>query len=85
MLDEDSYKYLEDEYGIGNPTSVEFIPLIKKHVDVLVGEILGTPILPKVTCKDADTLSKITREKELYISQQVLQFLNKRLQNKIIQ
>lgn len=85
ILDEDQYKYLEDEYGIGNPTSVEFVPLIKKHVDALVGEVLGTPILPKVTCKDSETLSKITREKELYISQEVLDFLNKRLQNKIIQ
>ena len=85
ILDEDQYKYLEDEYGIGNPTSVTFVPLIKKHVDALVGEVLGTPILPKVTCKDSETLSKITREKELYISQEVLQFLNKRLQNKIIQ
>ena len=85
ILDEDQYKYLEDEYGIGNPTSVTFVPLIKKHVDALVGEVLETPILPKVTCKDSETLSKITREKELYISQEVLQFLNKRLQNKIIQ
>ena len=68
ILDEDQYKYLEDEYGIGNPTAIKFIPLIKKHVDALVGEILGTPILPKVTCKDSNTISKITREKELYIS-----------------
>ena len=85
ILDEDQYKYLEDEYGIGNPTAIKFIPLIKKHVDALVGEILGTPILPKVTCKDSNTISKITREKELYISSEVLQFLNKRLQNKLIQ
>lgn len=85
ILDEDQYKYLEDEYGIGNPTAIKFIPLIKKHIDALVGEILGTPILPKVTCKDSNTISKITREKELYISSEVLQFLNKRLQNKLIQ
>ena len=85
ILDEDQYKYLEDEYGIGNPTAIKFIPLIKKHVDALVGEILSTPILPKVTCKDSNTISKITREKELYISQEVIQFLNKRLQNKLIQ
>lgn len=85
ILDEDQYKYLEDEYGIGNPTAIKFIPLIKKHVDALVGEILGTPILPKVTCKDSNTISKITREKELYISSEILQFLNKRLQNKLIQ
>jgi len=66
---------LEENYGIGNPTSVEFIPLIKKHVDALVGEYLGTPILPKVSCKDSATLSKINREKELKIANDVLEFL----------
>lgn len=84
ILDEDQYKYLEEEYGIGNPTSMVFIPLIKKHVDALVGEIIGNPILPKVTCKDQLTISKITREKELMITKEVFEFLNKRLQNKII-
>jgi hypothetical protein len=40
-----------------------FIPLIRKHIDALVGEYLGTPILPKVTCKDEKTITKINREK----------------------
>jgi len=54
---------LEENYGIGNPTSVEFIPLIRKHLDALIGEYLGAPILPRVTCKDSETISKINREK----------------------
>jgi hypothetical protein len=61
--DPEQYKYLEENYGIGNPTSVVFIPLIRKHIDALVGEYLGTPILPKVTCKDEKTITKINREK----------------------
>lgn len=84
-MDSEQYRYIEEQYGIGNPTSVEFIPLIKKHIDALVGEYLGTPILPKVTCKDADTISKITREKELTINKEVFDFLQKRLNNKLIQ
>ena len=36
---------------------------LKKHVDALVGEFLGTPILPKVSCKDSRTISNIGREK----------------------
>jgi hypothetical protein len=83
-MDSEQYRYIEEQYGIGNPTSVEFIPLIKKHIDALVGEYLGTPILPKVTCKDADTISKITREKELTINKEVFDFLQKRLNNKLI-
>ena len=85
IMDADQFRYLEENYGIGNPTSVEFIPLIKKHVDALVGEYLGTPILPKVSCKDSATLSKINREKELKIANDVLEFLQKRLKNKLLQ
>jgi len=62
---------LEENFGIGNPTSVEFIPLIKKHIDVLVGEYLETPIIPKVTCKDRKTIAHITREKQLKITESV--------------
>ena len=84
-MDADQYRYLEENYGIGNPTSVEFIPLIKKHIDALVGEYLGTPIIPKVTCKDSATLSKITREKEIKITKEVFDFLQKRLKNKLLE
>jgi len=45
--------------------------LIRKHVDALVGEYLGTPILPKISCKDAKTISAMTREKELLITNEV--------------
>lgn len=83
--DADQFRYIEENFGIGNPTSVEFIPLIRKHIDALVGEYLGTPILPRVTCKDSDTISKISREKQLYIYKETLDFLMKRLKNKIME
>ena len=57
--DEEQFKYLEENYGIGQPTNVEFIPLIRKHVDALVGEYLDVPILPKVSCKDKETIHNI--------------------------
>jgi hypothetical protein len=65
IRDKEQYKYLEENFGIGNPTSVEFTPLIKKHVDALVGEYLGFPTLPKISCKDAATISNIHRDKQL--------------------
>lgn len=83
--DPEQYRYLEENYGIGNPTSVEFTPLIKKHVDALIGEFLGTPIIPKISCKDNDTISNIQREKQLEIKQSVIKFLNNYLQKSIIQ
>ena len=55
--DPEQFRYLEENFGIGNPTSVEFTPLIKKHVDALIGEYLDIPIMPKVSCKDSATIS----------------------------
>lgn len=83
--DAEQFRYLEENFGIGNPTSVEFIPLIKKHIDALIGEYLGTTIIPKISCKDSDTISKITREKELKINKEVFNFLQQRLKNKILE
>lgn len=84
VLDAEQYRYIKENYGIGNPTSVEFVPLIRKHVDALVGEFLGTPILPKISCKDNKTISNISREKELMISREIYSTLQKNLKNKLL-
>lgn len=84
VMDANQYKYLEDNYGIGNPTSIKFIPLIKKHVDAIVGEQLDVPIIPNVTCKDAATVSKIDEERKLSIMQNVYTFLHNRLNSQIV-
>ena len=68
IRDAEQFKYLEENYGIGQPTSVEFTPLIRKHIDALVGEYLDLPILPKVSCKDEETIHNIFREKQLQIA-----------------
>lgn len=82
--DAEQYRYLEENFGIGNPTSIEFTPLIRKHVDALLGEYLGTPLLPKVSCKDKETITKITRDKELAITREVFTYLKKHLNNQIL-
>ena len=84
IMDSEQYRYLEENYGIGQPTAVTFIPLIKKHIDALIGEFIGTPIIPKVTCKDSETLNSIEREKQLQISGEISTFLKKRLKSSIL-
>lgn len=79
VLDAEQYKYLEDNFGLGNPTSMEFIPLIKKHIDALVGEYLEMPIIPKLSCKDKETISKIDREKKLKIADETIKFFREKL------
>jgi hypothetical protein len=79
--DPEQFRHLEENYGIGTPTAVEFIPLTRKHIDVLIGEYLSTPVSPKISCKDSQTLSNIHREKQLTIAKAVAAKLNEHLQN----
>lgn len=82
--DPEQYKYLEENYGIGQPTAVEFTPLIRKHIDALVGEYLDIPILPKVSCKDTETINNIFREKQLKIATERFKLLQSNLKNNLL-
>lgn len=84
VRDPEQFRYLESNFGIGNPTSLEFIPLIRKHVDAIVGEFLETPIIPKITCKDSKTISNIERDKHLKIVKDVYTYLKNHLNNSIL-
>lgn len=82
--DAEQFKHIEENFGIGVPTSVTFTPLMKKHIDVLVGEYLELEPDMQVTCKDDETVSKIQRDKQLKIDSEIYQFLQKYLRNAII-
>lgn len=82
--DPEQFRYLEENFGIGNPTSMDFTPLLKKHVDYLVGEYLELPLLPKISCKDTATLSSISRDLQLQISSKIFKHLQQRLNNYLI-
>jgi hypothetical protein len=58
--------------------------LLKKHFDALVGEYLNVPIIPKVYCKDHDTISNINREKQLKITGEIVKFLKDHLSNSLL-
>lgn len=79
--DPEQFRHLEENYGIGTPTAVEFVPLVKKHIDVLIGEYLSTPLYPKISCKDNETLSNIGRQKTLQVSNSVITELKRHLTN----
>lgn len=77
--DAEQFRYLEENFGIGSPTSVKFTPLLRKHVDALIGEYLGIPIVPKVSCKDEATLSNIFRDKQIAIKNAIQNELQEHL------
>ena len=84
IIDTEQFRYLEENYGIGNPTTVTFVPLIKKHVDALVGEHLEVPLTPSVSCKDSNTLNQIMRDKQLRIKANLAQFYRNLFRKEIL-
>ncbi len=82
--DANQFKHIEENYGIGVPTSITFNPLVRPHIDRLIGEYLGLNQDLKITCKDEETISNIMREKQLLIDKELFNFLKKYLENNII-
>lgn len=83
IRDQMQFKHLEENYGLGNPTSVTFTPLIRKHIDVLVGEFLTLPIQPYISCKDQGTMHNIFRDKQVAITQALANHIRPKLDNLI--
>ena len=82
--DVNQFKHLEENYGIGVPTEVTFNPLVRPHIDRLVGEYLGLNQDLNITCKDDSTLHNIMRDKQLAITSAIHSRLKKYLENNII-
>lgn len=83
VRDHYQYENLEKNYGIGNPLSVGFTPLTRKHIEALVGEYLTMKPKPRISCKDRQTLSNIFRDKQLEIASKQKQYLSQYLNNAI--
>lgn len=79
VRDMDQFKHIEENFGIGTPTSIEFIPLIRRHIDVLVGEHLQNELDPTISCKDKETLSKIHKDKMDLINQEEIDLIKSQL------
>lgn len=78
------FKHIEENYGIGVPTGITFNPLVRPHIDRLIGEYLGLNQDLKVTCKDDETLSNIMRDKQLKIYSELHNYLKRYINNNII-
>ena len=85
IRDAEQFRHIEENYGIGTPTSVGFTPLIKKHIDVLVGEYLELDPDLQISCKDEKTVSDIMRDKQLKIHEAVFKKFKEKLENVIVQ
>ena len=82
--DAEQFMHIEENYGIGVPTGVGFNPLVRPHIDRLIGEYLGLEQDLKISCKDSATLDNIMRDKQIAINKGCADYLKRYLQNNII-
>ena len=75
------YRYLEENFGIGNPGRVKMIPIIRNRVQVLLGQHLQNPIKKRITCTDQQSIASLEQEKVEYAVKEVAQRLSAQLQN----
>lgn len=83
VRDHYQYENLEKNYGVGNPTSVGFTPLTRKHIEAIVGEYLTMKPNPRISCKDHTTLSNIFRDKQLEVSKKVYDYISRYLESSL--
>jgi len=57
------YKYLEDNFGIGNSSEIKFTPLVRNRIDALIGLLSSTEFDFKATITDSDSIYKAEEEK----------------------
>lgn len=69
--DRAQFRNLEENFGVGSATKVEFTPLIKNHIDFLVGQYMSQDPQIKISVKDKDTITKIGVEKNKAINDAV--------------
>lgn len=56
------YAYLEENFGIGSPTSVEFTPIIKNHIDYLCGLYCSVDPKYRILCRDKASVDGRAKE-----------------------
>lgn len=81
IRDHFQYEHLEQNEGVGNPTSIGFTPLTRKHIEAIVGEYLSMDPKPRISCKDPETLTNIFRQKQVEVSNKTIQWINQFLKN----
>lgn len=75
IRDPREYAYLEDNYGIGNPSEIKFTPLIRTRLDILIGLLSTTEFDYKVTISDSKSLFAAEQEKTTALLNEVFKLV----------
>jgi len=83
VRDNKDFEYLTENYGIGTPSTLKFVNIIKPRVDSIVAQIESDSYTYTVSCTDDKTIDLIQeekKEKKLAEIQQELDMFAKKMQ-----
>jgi hypothetical protein len=81
--DPEEYAFLTENFGVGNPSDITFVPLIRQHIKVLLGILATNPLDYRTTCSDDGTLKKIQQEYATTFAQEVSSLMLPAIQSRI--
>lgn len=73
------FQHITDAYGVQNSLDLEFTPIIKPRIDILLGEMLRETFRYTVTCLDKDTIDKMETKQEKDRLKALLEFAQQQL------
>src|ERR1035437_5001715 len=67
------YKYLEDNYGIGNPGKLEYTNIIRNRINVLIGLLSTASFDYRLSVMDHESIDFMMQEKAMSIVSSIYQ------------
>ena len=83
IRNKEEFEYLTDNYGLGTSCELEFIPLMRKYIQVLKGQFVNNPLKYHVTSTDAKTIEDTFQIKQYAILEEVMSRATKQLKENI--
>lgn len=80
IRDDREFSYLVENYGVGNPVEVPFIPLMNKRINALIGKQLQNDLDYKVLCENPTALDTKMKEKRAAVLNELIKFYNSQIQ-----
>lgn len=83
VRDEKEFEYLTTNFGIGTPSKLKFVNIIKPRIDALASKMIDESFEYKVSCIDDKTISKIEDTRKNQLLQAKMNLIDTFIRNKI--
>lgn len=78
---QEEFQFLEDNYGVGTPTELKFIPIVRNRIDVLIGILSTTTFDFQINVIDNETIDLMLQERSMAVLQDIYDTIQKNVED----